>query len=110
VGGLNASFLNLQHFYVYVVGSLINKQYISYSSIVSVVKMESVPKITISGPKMMVKSCLNFFILETICPYFIKGNIFSQNYKFINKKKHLWQDFKINFSKPLFTIIFRPKY
>ena len=34
-----------------------------------------------------------------------------QNHKFSNKINHLpaWRDFKINFSKPLFTIIFRPK-
>ena len=33
------------------------------------------------------------------------------NHKFINKNHYLpaWRDFKINFSRPLFTIIFRPK-
>ena len=81
MGGLNASFLNLQHFYVYVVGSLFNTQYISYSSIVSVVKMESVPKITISGLKMMVKSSLKFlfwnpFMRENYLPLFHEREYF----------------------------------
>ena len=34
-----------------------------------------------------------------------------QNHKFSNKNNHLtaWRDFKIIFSRPLFTIVFRPK-
>ena len=48
---------------------------------------------------------------ETIFPYFIKAKIFFQNHKFSNKNNYLpaWRDFKVNFSRPLFTIIFRPK-
>ena len=36
----------------------------------------------------------------------------TQNHKFSIKNNYLfaWRDFKINFSKPLFTIIFRPKW
>ena len=42
---------------------------------------------------------------ETTFPYFIKVP------KFSNKNNYLpaWRDFEINFSRPLFTIIFRPK-
>jgi hypothetical protein len=36
---------------------------------------------------------------------------FAQNHKFSKKNSHLpkWRDFKIKFSRPLFTIISRPK-
>ena len=34
-----------------------------------------------------------------------------QNHKLSNENNHLpaWRDFQINFSRPLFTLIFRPK-
>ena len=56
--------------------------------------------------------------LEKILLKFLQGgDYFSlihksvQNHKFIDKNNHLsaWRDFKTKFSKPLFTIIFRPK-
>ena len=63
----------------------------------------------------MVKS-LEKFIFKSLYlgNYFallLKGKIFAQNHKFINKNNYLpaWRDFKINFSRPLFTIIFKPK-
>ena len=39
----------------------LNTQYFCYSTIVFMVKMESVSKITIFGRKMIVKSALEFF-------------------------------------------------
>ena len=47
-------------------------------------------------------------MMETTFPYFIKV---PQITKFSNKNNCLpaWKDFKINFSRPLFTIIFRQK-
>ena len=64
-------------------------------------------------PKMIVKSCLKKIFLE----FFNAEDYFSllhksvQNHKVSNKNSHLsaWRDFKIIFSRPLFTIIFRPK-
>ena len=61
----------------------------------------------------MVKSGLEKIFLK----FLHAGDYFSllqksvQNHKFSNKNNHLpaWRDFKINFSRPLFTIIFRPK-
>ena len=70
--------------------------------------MEPVSKNTIFGPKMIVKSGIEKIFLKFLhFPYFISV----QNHKFSNKNNHLpaWRDFKINFSRPLFTIIFRPK-
>ena len=59
---------------------------------------------------MMVKSILEkiFFHAED---YFLLLHKSAQNHKFSNKNNYLpeWRDFKINFSRPLFTIIFRPK-
>ena len=56
------------------------------------VKMESVSKNTISVVEMMVKSGLDF--LKSLhegnyLPNFIKGEIFCQNYKFINENYFL---------------------
>ena len=47
-------------------------------------------------------------MLETIFPYFIKASKITNSVK---KSNHLpaWREFKINFSRPLFTIIFRPE-
>ena len=75
--------------------------------------MESVSKNTIFVLKMMLKSGLEKIILKS----HRAGNYFSllhkraQNYKFSNKNNNLpaWRNFKIIFSRPLFTIIFRPK-
>ena len=75
--------------------------------------MESVPKNPIFGLKMMVKSGLEKVFLK----FLHAGDYFSllhksvQNDKFSNKNNYLpaWRDFKITFSRPLFTIIFRPK-
>ena len=75
--------------------------------------MESVSKNTIFGLKMMVKSGLEKIFLK----FLHAGNYFpllykkTPNHKFSNKNNYLpaWRDFKINFSRPLFTIIFRPK-
>ena len=84
------------------------------STIIDLVKMKS--EITIFWPKMMVKSVLEIFILKSLHAknYFsllIRGKIFAKNFKFSNKNHLLpaWRDFKINFSRPLVTIIFRPK-
>ena len=43
--------------------------------------------------------------------YFIERRIFAPNDKFSNKNDHLpaWRDFKKIISRPLFTIIFKPK-
>ena len=81
--------------------------------IVFTLKMESVSKNTIFGLKMMVKSGLEKIFLK----FFHAGQYFhllqrsAQNHKFSNKMNYLptWRDFKIFFSRPLFTIIFRPK-
>ena len=62
---------------------------------------------------MIVKSGLEFIFLKFlhVGDYFslVQKNVQSQ--KFSNKNNHLpaWRDFEINFSRPLFTIIFRPK-
>ena len=77
------------------------------------VKMESIPEINIFGLKMMVKSGLEIFFLKFLHAgdYFFLLHKSVQNHKFSNKNNHLpaWRDFKIFFSRPLFTIIFRPK-
>ena len=79
-----------------------------------ILKMESVSKNTIFGLKIMVKSGLeNLFLkfLQLTVDYFPLLHKSAQNHKFSNKNNHLpaWRDFKIFFSRPLFTIIFRPK-
>ena len=93
-----------------------NTQYGCYSTIVFTLKMEFLTKNTIVGLKMMVKSGLGKIFFKF--PHAgHAGNYFSllhksaQNHKFSNKNNHLpaWRDFKINFSRPLFTIIFKTK-
>ena len=87
----------------------INTSYLTESYIVLTLKMESVSKNTIFGLQMMVKSGLEKIFLK----FLHAGNYFpllhksAQNHKFSNLPA--WRDFKINFSRPLFTIIFRPK-
>ena len=74
--------------------------------------MESVSKYTIFGLKM--KSGLEKIFLK----FLHAGDYFSllhksvQNQKFSNNNNHLpaWKDFKIDFSRPLFIIIFRSKF
>jgi len=62
---------------------------------------------------MMVKSGLEKIFLKFLHAgdYFPLLHKSAQNHKFSNKNNYLpaWRDFKINFSRPLFTIIFRPK-
>ena len=92
---------------------LLNTSYLTNSYIFFTLKIESVSKMTIFGLKMMVKSGLEKIFLK----FLHAGDYFSllhksvQNHKFSNKNNHLpaWRDFKINFTRPLFTIIFRPK-
>ena len=80
---------------------------------VYVLKMEYVSKINIFCLKMMVKSGLEKIFLK----FLHAGDYFSlllksaQNHKFSNINNYLpaWRDFKNIFSRPLFTIIFRPK-
>ena len=90
-----------------------NTSYLTDSYIVFTLKMESVSKNTIFGLKMMVKSGLEKIFLKFLHAgdYFPLLHKSAQNHKFSNKNNYLpaWRDFKINFSRPLFTIIFRPK-
>ena len=75
--------------------------------------MESLSKNTIFGLKMMVKSCLEKIFLKFLHAgdYFPLLHKMTQNHKFSDKNNYLpaRKDFKINFSRPLITIIFRPK-
>ena len=75
--------------------------------------MESVTKNTIFGLKMMVKGGLEKIFLKFLHAgdYFPLLHKSAQNHKFSNKDNHLpaWRGFKIDFSRPLFIIIFRPK-
>ena len=92
---------------------LLNKSYLTDSYIVFTLKMESVSKNTIFGLKMMVKSGLEKIFLKCLHAgdYFPLLHKSAQNHKFSNKTNYLpaWRNFKIIFSRPLFTIIFRPK-
>ena len=62
---------------------------------------------------MMVKSGLEkiFFKFLHAGDYFPLLHKSAQDQNFSNKNNYLlaWRDFKINFSRPLFTNIFRPK-
>ena len=91
----------------------LNTSYLSDSYIVFTLKMESVSKTTIFVLKMMVKSDLEKIFMKFLHAgdYFPLLHKSAQNYKFIHKNNYLpaWRYFKINFSRPLFTIIFRPK-
>ena len=75
--------------------------------------MESVSKNTIFGLKIMVKSGIEKIFLKFLHAgdYFPLLHKSVQNHKFSNINNHLpaWRDFKINFTRLLFTIIFRPK-
>ena len=91
----------------------INTSYLTDSCIIFALKMESVSKNTIFGLKMIVKSGVEKIFLKFLHArdYFSLLHKSVQNHKFSNKNNHLptWRDFKINFSRPLFTIIDRPK-
>jgi len=94
-------------------GDNFNTSYLTDSYIIFTLKMESVSKDTIFGLKMIVKSGLEKIFLK----FLHAGDYFSllhksvQNDKIGNKNNHLptWRDFKLNFSRPLFTVIFRRK-
>ena len=62
---------------------------------------------------MTVKSGLKNIFLKFLhaVDYFLLLHKSAPNPKFSNKNNYLpaWRDFKIKFSRPLFTIIFRPK-
>ena len=62
---------------------------------------------------MMVKSGIEKIFLKFLHAgdYFLLLRKSAKNHKFSNKENYrpAWRDFKINFSIPLFTIIFRPK-
>ena len=106
---------NLDNFTpTYLIFYIVNTLQPCYSTVVFTLKMESVSKNAIFGLKMTVKSDLDKFILK----FHHAGNYFpllhkrAQNYKFSNKNNYLpeeWRNFKIKFSRPLFTILFRPK-
>ena len=99
--------------HIYFKQSNLNTSYLPDSYISFTLKMESVYKNTIFGLKMMVKSGLEKIYLKFLHAgdYFPLLHKTAQNHKFSNKNNYLpaWRDFKINFSRPLFTIIFRPK-
>jgi hypothetical protein len=84
----------------------------------------SVPSLVTSTMALCLKKFLNpalFSFSSGLLVLFFKflhaGDYFPllhkgvQNHKFSNKNNYLpaWRDFKIFFSRPLFTIIFRPK-
>ena len=92
---------------------LFNTSYLTGSDIFFTLKLESVSKITTFGLQMTVESglekiFLKFLLAGTYFPLLHKSG---QNPKFSNKNNHVpaWRDFKINLSRPLFTVIFRPK-
>ena len=77
------------------------------------VKMEYGWNITILDLKMMVQSGLEKIFLKFLHAgdYFLLLHKSDQNHKFSNKNDMVsaWRNFKNIFSRPLFTIIFRPK-
>ena len=81
----------------------LNTSYLTDSYIIFTLKLKSVSKNTIFGPKMMVKSGLEKIFLKYLHfgDYFYKS---AQNHKLGNKNNYLpaWRDFKI-------IIIFRSK-
>ena len=87
-------------------GKTLNTPYLTETYIVFSLKKESVSKNTIFGLKMIVKSGLEKIFLKFLHAgdYFFLLYKSAQNHKIIKRR-----NFKINFSRPLFTIIFRPK-
>ena len=102
-----------ENFWKFFFSKIVNTQYMTNSTLVCPVKIEYVTKNNIFGLKMMVKSGLEKIFLKFLHAgdYFPLLHKSAQNHKFSNKNNYLpaWRDFKINFSRPLFTIIFRPK-
>ena len=94
-------------------GSPANCQNPDCPETVFTLKMESVFKNTFFGQEMIVKSGLEKIFLKFlhVGDYFLLLHKSAQRHKFSNKNNYLpaWRDFKINFSRPHFTIIFRPK-
>ena len=90
-----------------------NTSYLTESYIAFALKMKSVTKNTIFGLKMTVKSGLEKIFLKFlhVGDYFPLLQKSAQNHKFSSKNNYLptRRDFKINFSRPLFNLIFRPK-
>ena len=72
--------------------------------------MESVSKNTIFGLEMMVKSGQGKIFLKFLHAgdYFSLLHKGAQNHKISNKDNYVpaWSDFKIIFSRPLFTMVF----
>ena len=95
------------------ISSFFNMSYLTDSCIIFTLKMESVSKNTIFGLKMMMKSDLGKIFLKflhALTMSFLLLN-FNQKYKFSDKNNMVsaWRNFKNIFTRPLFTIIFRPK-
>ena len=93
--------------------SFLNTSYLTDSYIIFTLKMESVSKNAIFGPKNDGEKWSRKNILKFLHAgdYFLLLHKSAQNHKFSNKNNYLpaWRDFKIIFSRPLFAIIFRPK-
>ena len=97
----------------------LNTQYMTNPTIVYPVKMEYGWNFSISGIKMMVKSGLEFFFEISLCTHhFIFITEFELLIKIppfyeVNSFNRKWlahgEISKIFFSRPLFTIIFRPE-
>ena len=92
---------------------LLNTQNTTNPKIVYPVNMEYGWNFSISGLKMMVKSGLEKIFLKflhALTMSFLLLN-FDQKYKFSNKNNMVsaWRNFKNNFPRPLFIIIFRPE-
>ena len=90
-----------------------NTQYMTNSTLVSPVKMEYGWNFSISGLKMMMKSGLGKIFLKflhALTMLFLLLNLYFWS-KFSNKSDMVsaWRNFKNIFSRPLFTIIFRPE-
>ena len=91
----------------------LNTSYLTDSYIVFTLKIESVPKTTIFGLKMMVKSGLGkifFKFLHAHTMSFLLLNLYFWS-KLSNKNDMVsaWRNFKNIFPRPLFIIIFRPE-
>ena len=86
----------------------LNTSYLTDSYMVFTLKMESVSKNTIFGLSGLERIFLKFLHAGDYFPLLHKS---AQTHKFSNKNNYrpAWRDFKIIFSRPLFTIIFRPK-
>ena len=91
----------------------INRQYATYSTLVSPVKMEYGWNFSISGLIMMMKSGLGKIFLKflhALTMLFLLLNLYFWS-KFSNKNDMVsaWRNFENIFPRPLFIIIFRPE-